>query len=119
MRPGSLDLVAQVLDRQLMDANDVPCGKVDDLELRGGPGGALEVAAVLVGPGASTARLPALLALLARLVLGRRIVRIPWDQIEGIQETVRLKCTAASIGLDESQRWPHKVISVLPRSWKE
>ena len=47
----SVDLGLNVFDHQLLDSEDRRCGKVDDLALEGGPGEALEVVAILCGPG--------------------------------------------------------------------
>jgi len=105
MKPaGPLHLVADVRDLQIFDRDGECCGIVDDIELEGRPGGKLRLAAILVGPGAYRGRLPGwLYGPLARLI-GDHVVRIPWKEVETIGSVVRLKRTAAALGLDRSER---------------
>jgi sporulation protein YlmC with PRC-barrel domain len=97
-----LDLVYRVLDLQLVDVDDRRCGKVDDIELGGEP---LRAVALLVGSGVYPRRLPGrgLTRLARRLVgdetLGANVVRIPWEEIDPIEATIRLKRPAAELGL--------------------
>jgi hypothetical protein len=79
-RQEYLDIARQVLDRQLIDSNNIPCGKADDLEVECGPGGRLKITAILVGPDARARRLPGLLRTLARRFLGDNVVRVPWGK---------------------------------------
>lgn len=51
------DAALDLLDRQLLDVDGRPVGKVDDLELVAGPDGRLQVTALLTGPGALGPRL--------------------------------------------------------------
>ena len=52
-----IDAALELLDRQLIDANGVAAGKVDDLELTELSDGTLAVTAILSGPGALAPRL--------------------------------------------------------------
>ncbi len=58
MEHPELDLAYRLLDLDLIDSEDRRCGKVDDLELSGGPGQPTYVAAIIAGPGALPARFP-------------------------------------------------------------
>lgn len=56
-RRQGYDAALHLLDRQIVDPDRMPLGKVDDLELTEGPDGALVVTALLTGPGALGPRL--------------------------------------------------------------
>ena len=105
MKPdGRLLLISEVRDLQIVDCDRENCGIVDELELEGAPGGKLRIKAILVGPGAYRGRLPRWMAGLARLVAGDKIVRVPWDEVETIGTTVRLRRSAAALGLGVADR---------------
>jgi len=105
MKPGDrLNLAADVRDLQIVDRDGSYCGIVDDLELAGRPGGKLMVAAILVGPGAWRGRLPGWLYRPLTRLIGDRIARIAWKEVETIGSVVKLKRTAAALGLDRSER---------------
>lgn len=93
MRP-SLKLAGEVRDLQIVDSRNQNCGICDDIEFEGGPGGALTIKALLVGPGAMQPRLPRWLAAIAARFFGRRLTRIPWQQVESITSRIVLKTTA-------------------------
>jgi hypothetical protein len=67
-----LDVVRNLLECQLLDVNYIECGRVEDVELRGGIG-RLEIIALITGPGAAARRLPALLQPLARTLFGKMV----------------------------------------------
>jgi sporulation protein YlmC with PRC-barrel domain len=104
----TLDLFREVLDHELVDADGVSCGMVDDLELTLGERG-LEITALWVGTRAWLPRLPALVAWIMGRVFKRRPVRVPWSCVERIDELVRLNRPAAELGLGvvdrRIQRW--------------
>lgn len=112
MKSAPIDLVRDLLDRQLCDAEDMPCGMVDDVELDDATG-VLRVVGLMVGAGAWVPRMPALLQRPASKLFGSRIVRVPWAQIDSIREHVRLKSTAAELGLEfrspHLQRWIERI----------
>ena len=112
-----LDIARQVLDRQVIDSNHIVCGKVDDIEIEGKT--KLKVTALLLGNGAASARLPELAKYISRKIFGRRIVRIPWSEVEVITHQIKLRSTARELGLDERSGTAFKIISVLPSSWKK
>ena len=50
-KPGmEIDLAYRLLDLDLVDSEGLRCGKVDDLELTGGPGEVTYVAAIVSFP---------------------------------------------------------------------
>jgi len=100
MKPSDpIKLVAELLDLPIMDKDGRYCGIVDDVELSGGAGKEMRLAALLVGPGAYEGRLPGWAFALARMVAGDRITRVPVNQIEKIHTVVTLKCRAEQVGL--------------------
>jgi len=119
MKPNYLEMARQVLDRQVVDANNVPCGKVDDLQLEGGAGKQLKIKAILIGHGAAADRLPELAKLILRKVMGKRTVPVPWKEVAVITNRIKLRKTAAELKLDESRSAALKIISALPGAWKK
>ncbi|HEY2394574.1 MAG TPA: hypothetical protein VGH81_01165 [Rudaea sp.] len=113
---GSLDVFRQVLDHAIVDADDLPCGCVDDLEIEGGPGEPLRITALLVGPGAWGPRLPALLARCVRLLGGEHVVRVPWSVVGEVGELIRLRQRASELGLGVTDRKFGLRIARLPGS---
>jgi sporulation protein YlmC with PRC-barrel domain len=112
-----LDIARKVLDRQVVDSNHIVCGKVDDLEIEGTT--KLKVTALLLGNGVASARLPELAKYISRKIFGRRVVRIPWSEVEVITHEIKLRSTARELGLDERTGSIFKIISALPSSWKK
>jgi hypothetical protein len=112
MMERPLDLLRDVLDHTIVDADGAPCGTVDDLLLEGGPGQLLKVTALLVGPGPLVRRLPRWLERAAAWIFGRRYARVSWSEVESISATVTLRSPAAKLGLG---RWDRKVGRWLAR----
>lgn len=122
--PEYVDLYRQVLDHELLDADERPCGIVDDLEvegglLRDGTNEPLRVTALLVGPGAWAPRLPALFARLAPRVFGDRCVRVPWSEVSVLGEHIKLRSRAAALGLSSADRRLGLIIAKLPGSERD
>jgi sporulation protein YlmC with PRC-barrel domain len=117
MNEHYLDLVRQVLDRQIVDANHLNCGKVDDIEisLKGKP----RITAILVGNGAASNRLPQLARYISRVFFGRRVVKIPWSEVSVITENIKLASDAKVYGLDERKGWTYNIVEKLPGAWKK
>ena len=112
-----LDIVRQVLDRQLVDADHNNCGKVDDVELD--LSGEPKVTAILVGNDFTSDRLPEFARWVSRKVFGRDKVRIPWEEVGVITDNVKLANDAKKYGLDERRGAVYKFISKLPGAWKK
>lgn len=114
---GNLDLYRRVLDHGIIDCDGLPCGTVDEIEAAGKPGEPLAIVALLVGPAAWAPRLPALFALMSRLIAGARLVRVPWSEVVHIGEQIKLRSTAAELGLGVTDRRAGRWLAPLPMSW--
>jgi hypothetical protein len=115
---ASMDLCRQLLDHALIDAEELPCGTVDDVEIEGGIGEPMRITALLVGPGAWAPRLPALFAWLARRLFGTRSTRVPWQEVGEVGEKIKLRSRAAPLGLGTTERRVGLWIAKLPLSDK-
>jgi hypothetical protein len=116
MRPTKqkhLDIVRMVLDHQLLDAHDVECGKVEDVELTGGAD-ELKVTAIITGPGAAAERLPGFLQSLARKMCGARETRVPWEKVQSITGRIKLNARAEDLGLAEADKRAAEWLKKLP-----
>ncbi|MFO1399163.1 MAG: hypothetical protein U1F48_19065 [Burkholderiales bacterium] len=114
MRRATFDVGHEVLDHEVVDVNGVPCGIVDDVELAGAPGEPLVVVALLVGPGAAQARLPSLVARLARALFGSAQVRVPWEDVRALGEHIALARDAQALGLGRGDRRWRRAWSKVP-----
>jgi hypothetical protein len=101
---GYVDLYRQVLDHMVVDADDWPVGTVDDLETEGAPGEPLCVTALLIGTGAWSRRLPALVGRTARACFGEGVTRVAWEEISELGEIIRLRSRAPALGLGSIDR---------------
>jgi hypothetical protein len=100
MRPGDpIKLVSELLDLPIQDSEHRWCGVVDDVELSGSAGKEMRIAALLVGPGAYSGRLPGWAFWLATRIAGDRVTRVPIERVEQIRTAVRLKCRAEEVRL--------------------
>jgi hypothetical protein len=114
-----LDMARQVLDRLVVDCNNVPCGRVDDLAIEGDPGTQLEIREILIGVGPASARLPELARVIIQKVFGKRRIAIPWSEVTVITDHIKLKSSASDLGLDEARSFAFTIISSLPGAWKK
>jgi hypothetical protein len=110
-----LDIVRMVLDRQLIDAADVECGKVSDVELEGGAG-ELRIIAVLTGPGGDNKQLPRVVQSLAQKIFGGRVRQVPWQEMHTISSRIKLRSHADTLGLFEAEKPFARWLSKLPLS---
>jgi sporulation protein YlmC with PRC-barrel domain len=117
MNAHDLDIVRQVLDRQVVDANHYNCGKVDDIEidLSGEP----KVKAILIGNGFASERLPEFARWVSQKLFGRGKVRIPWNDVSVITEDVKLAKAAKDYGLEERTGMVYQIIAALPGAWRK
>jgi sporulation protein YlmC with PRC-barrel domain len=116
MSRRNLDLLREVLDHEIVDADGVSCGRVDDIELAHPPDKGPVVKALLVGPGAWIPRMPVVCRWLFEKVFGRAIVRVPWEEIAHVAETIQLHSKASSLGLGRIDRKVGAWLSRLPAS---
>jgi hypothetical protein len=111
----ALDLGLGVLDRQLLDSEDRRCGNVDDLALEGGPGEALEVVAILSGPGVMRSRAP-LVGRIAAWIGGGGRHRVPWEEVAEVAAHVKLRKRAQEYGLGRGDDRLRPFIERIPGS---
>lgn len=102
-RVQPLKLLSEVRDFQIVDRDGRNCGICDDIELDGGPGEALTVSALLVGPGAYARRLPKWAHWIIVKIAGNRIVRVPWQSVEKISGRIYLSVTGEAVGLRRTE----------------
>lgn len=107
MKPdGSLKLLAEVRDLQIVDKDGKNCGICDDIELEGAPGKPLRIKALLVGPGAYEGRVPKWLFWLIKRVAGSRVTKVPWSAVDKISARIFLNVRGEDVGLREVEdRW--------------
>jgi sporulation protein YlmC with PRC-barrel domain len=113
LRTRPLHLLREVLDHEIVDADGVPCGRVDDIELDWTPNGP-GVVALLLGPGAWVPRLPRPWRGAARWLFGRARVRIPWAEVEEVSTVVRLRSRAEQWGAGALDRRCGRWLARLP-----
>lgn len=106
-----LDAGLDLLDRQIVDSEGEPVGKVDDLEIERRDDGSLEIVALLLGPEAYGRRVG---GNVGRWIshLGRRFaltpepIRIPRTLIDKIHVRVELKAKLEDLDRpDRLDRW--------------
>jgi sporulation protein YlmC with PRC-barrel domain len=110
---AEVDIALGILDHQLVDADGINCGKVDDLELTGLDGDSPEVVEIIVGGNAWRSR-----GLLGRLAgsLAGDAVHVPWSEVESVSSVVKLKRPAAELRLDRGDpRWA-RLVGKVPGS---
>jgi sporulation protein YlmC with PRC-barrel domain len=96
-----IDLGFMLMDRQLIDSNGRRCGKVDDLEIEGGPGEEAKVVGIVSGPDAWRAGKHGPIGWIAARLFGgsdpTELVHL--DTIEEIGPSIKLRLPAAQLGL--------------------
>lgn len=104
--PGQvLDLNLHILDRQVLDNDDVPIGHVDDVEVEGiEPGHTLD-------PGSPPVVTNLVLSsgLLPRMFGGRppstRLHRVPWSAVSNIGTAIELGQPGSAFDVTWPERW--------------
>jgi sporulation protein YlmC with PRC-barrel domain len=112
MHGRRIDLALNLLDRQIVDREGEPAGKVDDLEFQWSEGGsgAPFVSAILLGPGALSQRLGGPLgrwisSMHARLNNDPEPARLPMGIVKKIAVKVELTLPASQLETWELQKW--------------
>jgi sporulation protein YlmC with PRC-barrel domain len=98
-----VDLGLRLLDDQLLDADDHRCGRVDDIQLKGGPGRRTEISALLVGPGAWPGRLRRTFAHAVDAFDPGYMHCIPWSEVTRVGTSVGLSRPAHELGLETAE----------------
>jgi len=114
MTTVTIDLVRDVLDHVVVDRDGVPCGMVDDIALDSDARDRLVPAALLIGPGAWTRRLPRWLGAPARRAFGARVARVDWSEVTRVGERVELRSMARDLSLDGAERRWSRWIGRIP-----
>jgi hypothetical protein len=111
-----LDAQLHLLDRQVLDVDDVPVTTVDDLELSGPEPDQ---------PIPAGAEPPSITALLTGAILGTRIfggrppsnrlIRIPWEAVSGVDTVITVGVRSDSLEASWVERWlRNHVIGRIP-----
>ena len=121
MEHREIDLGYLLLDAELIDVNGRRCGKVDDLELDGAPGGDARLSAILSGEGLWIDRLPLRLRslgakLLPKPVVGKNVHRVPWEAVDCVTAVVNLREPAPELDLGRGDDELAPLIRKLPHS---
>jgi hypothetical protein len=116
MRGTEVDVGLRLLDHQLIDSEEIRCGKIDDIQFETIEG-QLVVAALLSGPRAQRRRLPNWAARFAQW-FGRDVEhRVEWSHVDKIDAPIRLDCPGGEVGLGEGDRNAKDLISErVPKS---
>ena len=108
-----IDIGLKVLDHQILDCEGRRCGKVDDVEIEGGPGEQAQVSAILVGPGWWPQR-AGRIGRVARWLAGNERVRVPWAEVADVEAGVILRKTAPELGLGRADDRVRPRIEKIP-----
>jgi sporulation protein YlmC with PRC-barrel domain len=95
-----VNLGLRLLDDQLFDSEEHRCGRVDDIQLKGGPGKRTEVSALLVGPGAWMGRLRRPFDYTVDALGPDYMHCIPWDAVTSVGTSIGLSRSAKELGLE-------------------
>ena len=118
-----IDAHLHLLDRQILDRDEIAVGKVDDLEIELREGAELPVVtAILSGPMALGPRLKGRLGVWL-VAVGRRMrprgdntpIRIGWGTVQDVGPVVKLAVPVADTGANRLEAWcREKVVLRLP-----
>jgi hypothetical protein len=112
MRPdGSLKLLAEVRDLQIVDSEGLNCGICDDLELTP----EFKIKAIVVGPVAWRTRLPAWAWRPIAAVFGRAAVHVPWRDVDHVTGRIVLARPAVDLGLRRTEERWKRFLPEIPR----
>jgi len=110
-----LDLVHDLLDKQLVDREGRPFGKVDGIVLEVRPGEPPRVRALEVGAATGLARLPRWLRWTRRLARRARVTRIPTSAVVKVANDITVDIDAPRARAWRGERWlAERVVARLP-----
>jgi sporulation protein YlmC with PRC-barrel domain len=98
-----VNLGLRLLDDQLFDSEEHRCGRVDDIQLKGGPGKRTDVSALLVGPGAWPHRLRRPFDHAVDAFDPGFMHCIPWSEVTRVGTSVGLSRPAKELGLETAE----------------
>jgi hypothetical protein len=111
---GTINLLREVRDLQVVDKDGRNCGICDDIEFTGKAGGTLAVRCLLIGPDAMRRRLPWWLSHLLEKFTRGSVTRVPWQDVETVTSRIRLKTSASTYGLLHIDHVLGKYLSRVP-----
>ena len=121
-----MDVVRDVLDKNVIDRNGREMGRVDGLVMHVGPSSQPRVTHIVVGGTTPWMRLGApfsrISARLARLWGPKRTepVRIPWSRVKTVGKDIKLDVLARDTGAIDWEIWiAHHIIERIPGSGTE
>ncbi len=110
-----LDLVRDVLDKQLLDRKGRPFGKVDGIVLELSEDGPPRVVALEVGAATRLARLPAWLSRWTRRAATHaHATRIPKESVMAVANDIRVDIDATRTPAWRVERWLARVFARIP-----
>jgi len=119
-RYDQIDLGLMLMDRQLLDATERRCGKVDDVDIDADdrrPNPQARVDALVSGPRTWSSGNRGPLAWLFARIAGSGVVRIPWDDVEEIEHAaIKLRRGAPELGLGKGDDRAAQWLRRAPRS---
>ena len=121
MSADKMDLAYRVLDDQLVDVEGRRCGRADDLEFDGDLGRPPHLYSILSGHGVWWLRLPRPLRGIGKRifgpgVVGKDVIRVPWDRVDHLDTVIDLKAKARDLGLGKGDDALAPFIAKLPHS---
>ena len=121
-----MDLVRDILDKQLLDRNGKPMGRVDGLVMRVGEGSKPRITHLEIGGATLAARLHSafeeIVKRFGRLWGPKRPqpVRIPWSRVETVGRDIKLDVEAKETGAIAWEMWiARHIIERIPGSGRE
>lgn len=116
-------LVRDVLDKELLDREEEPMGRVDGLLMQAGKNSQPRVTHIDIGSPALWERVNPIVGGLARLIAGwwgprrREQVRIPWSRVETVGRDIKLDVEAKETGAIDWEIWiARHIIERIPGS---
>jgi sporulation protein YlmC with PRC-barrel domain len=116
MREDEFEVAYRLLDAELIDRDGWRCGRVDDIEIEGEPGSPAQLTAILSGPAATSERMTRGMRRMTSRLFGEDAVRVPWDAVDDIAETVRLKRRREDLGLGSGDTAAARIVARIPGS---
>jgi hypothetical protein len=111
---GSLKILRELRDLQIVDENDQNCGICDDVEFQGAPGSPLVLHGLLIGTAPVLYRLPSWVSYLLKPVIRANTVRVPWEDVEKVTSRIKLRRPAAHYGLLRTDRRLAQYLKWMP-----